>query len=318
VAVKQSKHCRNCADTVFESVCVPIHLASSTCFASVAACWSGTFESMYGNGGIVVYMHRIAGSLHAVALCIMIRCWMMNNMDMFDTLAAATSTAGMVLLNTVSSEQLNNVAEHTRQQARALVTVCYLFIFSQWARAVWPSGDAGETECRQRCCRWSELFYGMTVFLATTLMFFGSMLAVSAWNQTPNKGIDFGITAAATVSVLAVFMLVTGVTLLIVAVSHNPVSLLCPFPYLIGGAAIALVSVPTPSPVLLIWQRFVPAWMYCSSVAWPVVLHSTNHLQTSTMWFALWGNVGIVLGCRLLMVQDNGNKTQRSGDLMMI
>jgi hypothetical protein len=305
----------SCVDTVSENMCVPLNGGVAVCTGALRACCFAILAPLYQTDSVPAYLHRLAGAAHAAAFSMLLQCWMRNRMDMFDTLAAMSSTAALVLLNTVSSEHLNSATSSVRQQVRFLVTVCYLFVFAQWARSVWPSGDAGNSHCEVRCCRWSELFYGMSVFIAVTLMFFGSMVS-GAWNQAPNQHIVFGSTTAASMSVVAVAMLVTGGTLLIVAVSHNPVALLSPFPYLVGGAALALVSVPTPSPVLLIWQRFIPAWVYCSSISWPIVLHTTGHLNASTMWFALFGNVGVVGGCRLLMVPEDRDSTRTTSQYM--
>jgi len=297
----------------------PLGDALGACTASLGGCIQGCagacFIGVYGHDSAVVYLHRGAGGVFACALAGLARCWLVHSAEPTDALAAACATFAMIMLNTGSAFLLDTVG--ASRQVRVVVAMCYLVMFVQWSMALWPSGDVGKPECTARCCRYTELVYGVVVVAVSTVMFFAESALTGMWTQytpTPtSSGVAIG--TAVSLSVLAMFLLVAGGTLAIVAFTIEKLTLLVPWPYVCGIFGCYVVFNPNApeSPVLRMWGRFIPAWTYCVAVLWPAVLWDTHVLGAPSTMFAAGSAVCILASGRIFVATANTTESRHGG-----
>jgi hypothetical protein len=308
-AAPQPRSCRPCAE-LSDGLWACTEALGGCIQGCIGACLVGA----YSPNSVVVYLHRAAGGVFACALAALARCWILHSAEPTDALAATCATFAMLLLNTGSAFLLETVG--ASRQIRVVVAVCYLVVFVQWSMALWPSGEAGKPECASRCCRYTELVYGVVLFAVGTVMFFAEATLSGMWTQyalTPASGVAIG--TAVSLSVLGMFLLVAGVTLAIVAVNIQVISLVSPLPYIVGVFGCYVVYNPnaSESPVLRMWGRFLPAWTYLASVLWPAVLWDTHVLCVAATLFAAGSGVSVLAAGRIFVATANPVQTHSGG-----
>ena len=282
-----------------EQVTTACNEAAEQCLRASGSAVAGCVAGCVGDSPCEVHMHRAAGVIWALGCLVLSSCWMQNSTETMDALMVAMSTTGMVVLNTVSAERLQDRSTDIRRYAVLLVTISYLAVFGQCAYAV--IGEKG-ADCEPRCCRWSELGYGLATVVATTLLFFGGGAFRALWDDSPAyTAPQESVQVAPGYQVLAIFLVVSGMALLVTAGTQDSAAMVVPIPAMVGCLVWLLLVTQTHGggPVWRAWSRFVPAWTYVFGLAWPILLGRAGYLQGDAQILAFCGMWCIFAGARL-------------------
>lgn len=274
-----------------------------------------------GSVGCVGVGHLIAGTVHGGVSLAAVACWMHHPTTAADVLMVGVSTLGMLLLCFLSADKLYTGGAATRRQAGLLMALCYVLMFGQWARALWPSDPETRqrqqavglnvtaitmvdyTTCDPRCCTGTELLYGFGTVLAASILFLGRRCLDHIY---PARGRAAGLRVTVScrigLTVTIALLLVTGLTVQAVAVYLEAAALLCVIPYAAPAPLWVMARASTGEGVMRGWERFLTAWICVVAPVWPLILHSGGVISDTVLTLTIIGVTALVAAWRALVV----------------